>query len=54
MKEYEIFSDTGSCRKLVAKINAMAKEGWQTTSIGAGVAGVYVLIEREITKPTGT
>jgi len=24
MKEYEILSDTGSCRKLVAKINRMA------------------------------
>ena len=47
MKEYEILYDTGSCRKLVTKINRWAKEGWQTTSIGAGVAGVYVLIERE-------
>jgi len=52
MKEYEILSDSGTCRKLVAKLNSMAKEGWQTISIGAGVAGVYVLIEREVTKPT--
>ena len=49
MKEYEILSDSGTCRKLITKINAMAKEGWQTKSIGAGVAGVYVLIEREVT-----
>jgi hypothetical protein len=51
MKEYEILSDSGTCRKLVAKINELAKKGWQTKSIGAGVAGVYVLIEREITEP---
>ena len=56
MKEYEILFDTGSCRKLVAQINRMAKEGWQAKSIGAlgaptGVSGVYVLMEREITKP---
>jgi hypothetical protein len=54
MKEYEILSDTGTCRKLVAKINRMAKEGWQAKSIGAGMPGIYVLMEREITKPTGT
>ena len=26
MKEYEILSDTGTCRKLVAQINRMAEE----------------------------
>ncbi|MCW4054326.1 MAG: hypothetical protein NWE84_05330 [Candidatus Bathyarchaeota archaeon] len=35
MKEYEILYDTGEARKLVAKINRMAKEGWQAKSIGA-------------------
>jgi len=56
LKEYEILFDTGTCRKLVAKINRMAKEGWEAKSIGGlgaptGVSGVYVLMEREITKP---
>jgi hypothetical protein len=56
MKEYEILFDTGSCRNLVAQINRMAKEGWMAKSIGGlgaptGVSGVYVLMEREITKP---
>ena len=55
MKEYEILFDTGTCRKLVAQINRMAKEGWAAKSIGGlgaptGVSGVYVLMEREITK----
>jgi hypothetical protein len=59
MKEYEILSDTGTCRKLVAKINRMAKEGWQAKSIGGlgaptGISGVYVLMEREVTEPTRT
>jgi hypothetical protein len=54
MKEYEILSDTGTCRKLVAKINRMAKEGWQAKSIGGlgaptGISAVYVLMEREVT-----
>jgi hypothetical protein len=54
MKEYEILSDTGTCRKLVAKINRMAKEGWQAKSIGGlgaptGISAVYVLVEREVT-----
>jgi hypothetical protein len=53
MKEYEILFDTGTCRKLVAQINLMAKEGWEAKSIGGlgaptGVSGVYVLMEREI------
>jgi len=57
MKEYEILSDTGACRKLVARINRMAKEGWQAKSIGGlgaptGISAVYVLSERELTKPT--
>jgi len=57
MKEYEILSDTGTCRKLVNKINRMAKEGWQAKSIGGlgaptGISAVYVLMEREVTKPT--
>ena len=60
MKEYEILYDTGTCRKLVAKINRIAKEGWEAKSIGglgnpaSGITAVYVLMEREITKPTGT
>ena len=53
MKEYEIVSDTGYCRNLVAKINQMAKEGWEAKSIGGlgsptGISGVYVLMEREV------
>ena len=53
MKEYEILNDTGEARKLVAKINRMAKEGWQAKSIGGlgnplGVSAVYVLMEREV------
>jgi hypothetical protein len=57
MKEYEILFDTGECRKLVAKINRFAKEGWEAKSIGGlgnpyGVSGAYVLIEREIAKTT--
>jgi hypothetical protein len=53
MKEYEILFDTGECRKLVAKINDMAKNGWEAKSIGAlgaptGVSGVYVLMENEV------
>jgi len=57
VKEYEILFDTGTCRKLVAQINRMAKEGWEAKAIGGlgaptGVSGVYVLMEREITKPT--
>jgi len=53
MKEYEILFDTGSCRNLVAKINRMAKEGWEAKSIGGlgaptGISGVYVLMEREV------
>jgi hypothetical protein len=56
MKEYEILFDTGTCRKLVAQINRMAKEGWEAKSIGGlgaptGVSGAYVLMEREIKKP---
>ena len=55
MKEYEILFDTGTCRKLVAQINRMAKEGWEAKSIGGlgapAYSGVYVLMEREITKP---
>ena len=56
MKEYEILCDTGSCWNLVARINRMAKESWQAKSIGglgapAGISGVYVLMEREITEP---
>jgi hypothetical protein len=56
MKEYEVLSDTRNCRKLVAQINGMAKEGWEAKSIGGlgaptGISGVYVLMEREITKP---
>ncbi len=56
MKEYEILYDTGSCRKLVAEINRMAKEGWQAKSIGGlgvptGISAVYVLMEREVTEP---
>jgi len=59
MKEYEILFDTGSCRKLVAQINRMAKEGWQAKSIGGlgaptGVSGVYVLMEREFTETART
>jgi len=60
MKEYEILYDTGTCRKLVAKINAMAKEGWKAKSIGslgnpaAGITAAYVLMERETTKSIGT
>ena len=60
MKEYEILYDTGTCRKLVATINRIAKEGWEAKSIGslgnpaAGITGVYVLMEREITKPIRT
>jgi len=46
----------GTCRKLVAKINRMAKGGWQAKSIGGlgaptGISAVYVLMEREATKP---
>jgi len=51
LKEYEILQDTGSCRKLVAEINRLAKEGWQVKPIGASVSVVYVLMEREISKP---
>ena len=56
MKEYEILFDTGTCRKLVAEINRMAKEGWTAKSIGGlgaptGVSGVYLLMERETTEP---
>ena len=52
MKEYEILYDTGKVRKLVARINGMAKEGWEAKSIGAlgaptGISAVYVLMERE-------
>ena len=52
MKEYEILYDTGSARKLVDKINRMAKEGWEAKSIGGfgqtpGIHAVYVLMERE-------
>ncbi len=59
MKEYEILFDTGSCRKLVAQINQMAKEGWQAKSLGGlgaptGISGVYVLMEREIPEPKRT
>jgi len=60
MKEYEILYDTGTCRKLVAKINSIAEKGWEAKSIGglgnpaSGITAVYVLMEREITKPTGT
>jgi hypothetical protein len=60
MKEYEILYDTGTCRKLVAKINRWAKERWEAKSIGSlgnpasGISAVYVLMEREIIKPTGT
>jgi hypothetical protein len=59
MKEYEILFDTGSCRKLVAKINRMVKEGWQAKSIGGlgaptGVSGAYVLMEREVTESKRT
>jgi len=60
MKEYEILYDTGTCRKLVSTINQMAKEGWEAKSIGslgnpaAGITGVYVLMEHEITKSTRT
>jgi hypothetical protein len=55
MKEYEILFDTGSCRKLVAKINHWAKEGWEAKSIGGlgaptGISGAYVLMERVKTK----
>jgi len=57
MKEYEILFDTGECRKLVAKINRFAKDGWEAKSIGGlgnpyGVYGAYGLIERKIAKPT--
>jgi hypothetical protein len=57
VKEYEILSDTGTCRKLVAEINRMAEEGWEAKSIGGlgaptGISGVYVLMEREVKKPT--
>jgi hypothetical protein len=57
MKEYEILSDTGFCRNLVAKINRMAKERWQAKSIGGlgsptGISGVYVLMEREVPEPS--
>ena len=53
MKEYEILFDTGECKKLVAKINNMAKNGWEAKSIGAlgaptGISGVYVLLEHEV------
>jgi hypothetical protein len=53
MKGYEILYDTGEARKPVAKINRMAKEGWQAKSIGAlgaptGIRAVYVLMEREV------
>jgi len=48
MKEYEILLDTGTARKLVKQINHMAKEGWQAKSVGAGIQGVYVLMEREV------
>ena len=57
MKEYEILYDTGTCRKLVAKINRIAKEGWEAKSIGglgnpaSGITAVYVLMEREVTEP---
>ena len=57
MKEYEILSDTGYCRNLVARINQMAKDGWQAKSIGGlgsptGISGVYVLMEREVPEPS--
>lgn len=53
MKEYEILYDTGSVRKLVKKINQMAKHGWVAKSIGglgapAGMIAAYVLLEREL------
>ena len=53
LKEYEILFDTGSCRKLVAQINSMAREGWQAKSIGGlgaptGISGAYVLMERDV------
>lgn len=56
MKEYEILLDTGTCRKLVDKINRMTKEGWQAKSIGGlgaptGISAAYVLLERKVTKP---
>ncbi len=52
MKEYEILYDTGTYRKLVAKINRMAKDGWKAKSIGGlgvptGISAVYVLMERD-------
>jgi hypothetical protein len=55
MKEYEILLDTGTCLKLVDKINRVAKEGWQAESIGGlgaptGISGAYVLLEREVAK----
>ena len=59
MKEYEILFDTGTCRKLVAKINRMAKDGWQAKSIGGlgaptGISGAYVLLERDVNTPPQT
>lgn len=53
MKEYELLYDTGEARKLLERINRMAKEGWQAKSIGAlgaptGIRAVYVLMEREV------
>jgi hypothetical protein len=54
LKEYEILYDTGTCRKLVVKINRMAKDGWKAKSIGGlgaptGISAVYVLMERDTT-----
>jgi hypothetical protein len=48
LKEYEILFDTGKCRKLVAQINSMAREGWQAKSISNGIEGTCVLMEREV------
>lgn len=47
LKEYEILFDTGKCRELVAQINSMVREGWQAKSIGNGINGTCVLMERE-------
>ena len=53
MKEFEILYDTGLARNLVAKMNRMAKDGWEAISIGGlgaalGKRGCYVLMAREV------
>jgi len=53
MRKYEILYDNIEARKLLTQINRVAKEGLQTTSIGAlgsptGIRVVYGLMQHEV------